>query len=97
MVYSSQLSRTTRLAVAVQQLLPTPKEPVRTPTPCVLQQRVARVAVKMVTLEPKGLDVVSVLQQLVCVCVCVCVCARARVCVCVSVSLSVCLCVSVCV
>ena len=49
-----------------------------TPTPCVLQQRVARVAVKMATLEPTGLDVVSVLQQLVCVwlslCVCVCVC-----------------------
>ena len=41
-----------------QQLLLTQKAAVRTPTLCVLQQRVARAVVKLATLEPTGLDVV---------------------------------------
>ena len=50
-----------RLAVTAQPTRPTQKAPVRTPMPCVLQQRVARVAVKLATLEPMEPGVVSAL------------------------------------
>ena len=57
------------MAVAAQPTRPTQKAAVRTPTPCVLEQRVARVAVKLATLELMELGVVSALIITARVCV----------------------------
>ena len=57
------------MAVAAQPTRPTHKAPVRTPMHSALQQRVARVAVKLATLEPMELGVVSALLITARVCV----------------------------
>ena len=57
------------MAVAAQPTRPTQKAPVRTPMPSALQQRVARVAVKLATLELMELGVVSALIITARVCV----------------------------
>ena len=62
------------MAVAAQPTRPTQKAPVRTPMPSALQQRVARVAVKLATLELMELGVVSALIITARVCVSVCLC-----------------------